>query len=256
MNESIERKLCFVVGPIGAHGSEVRKKADTLFEYVVLPAFRERYRVERADKEMKSGLITPRIMRCLYEARLVVADLSGLNPNALYELGIVHALGKAVIHVADESTTLPFDLKDFNTLRFDPLDPENHAKLVTSMQDMDTALLADGTSTNPFTIAVTENIRPINRDEALLSTIGNVIRRLDALEATTHLSIAAQVNPKMDLGFMMRLIEYLAKNNVVFENLVLNPAIHQIELTLKGVNVAPVPGEFEGWAIHVARPPA
>ncbi len=39
----------------------------------------------------------------------VVADLTGLNANAFYELGIRHSAEKPVIHIAKAHTPLPFD---------------------------------------------------------------------------------------------------------------------------------------------------
>jgi hypothetical protein len=177
-----ELPLCFVVGPIGPLGSVVRKQADTLFEYVVVPALGDRYRIDRADKEQKAGQITAQIMLSLDRADLIVADLSGLNPNALYELGIAHALGRRVIHVTNDFAMLPFDLKDARCLLFDALDPSNHRHLVDQVREMDTLTAAERPASNPFTVAVAPKASIVGSDEVIATTLADVMRRLGALE--------------------------------------------------------------------------
>jgi hypothetical protein len=43
---------------------------------------------------------------------LVIADLTGRNPNVFYELGIAHAFARPLISIADSQSSLPFDTKD------------------------------------------------------------------------------------------------------------------------------------------------
>jgi hypothetical protein len=48
----------------------------------------------------------------LLGARVVIADLTGRNPNVYYELGITHSFARPLISIADSSSSLPFDAKD------------------------------------------------------------------------------------------------------------------------------------------------
>jgi nucleoside 2-deoxyribosyltransferase len=67
-------------------------------------------RVWRADDIAGPGLITDQILDAISNVRLIVADITGKNPNVLYEIGMAHSLGKAVIIIAEEGESLPFDI--------------------------------------------------------------------------------------------------------------------------------------------------
>jgi len=110
--EAPKPPLCFVVGPIGKDGSPERKHADLLLNAVikdVLGAEEFGYKVKRADEDADPGMIGNRMISDIIHAELVVADLTDLNPNAFYELGIRHSREKPTIHVAKSGTQLPFD---------------------------------------------------------------------------------------------------------------------------------------------------
>ena len=47
------------------------------------------------------------------KADLIVADLTGRNPNVFYETGYAHALNKRVILLTQRAEDIPFDLKDY-----------------------------------------------------------------------------------------------------------------------------------------------
>ena len=107
-----KKPLCFVIGPIGRDGSPERKHADLLLHAVikeVLEAEEFGYQVKRADEDADPGMIGDRVITDITHAELVVADLTDLNPNAFYELGIRHSTEKLTIHVARSGTQLPFD---------------------------------------------------------------------------------------------------------------------------------------------------
>ena len=53
------------------------------------------------------------IVEGIANADVVIADLTGLNPNAFYELGLAHAMNKKVIIITQELDELPFDIKSY-----------------------------------------------------------------------------------------------------------------------------------------------
>ena len=52
-------------------------------------------------------------------ADLVIADLTGHNPNVFYELAIRHLVGKPFIHMTDKPESVPFDIFALNAIRLD-----------------------------------------------------------------------------------------------------------------------------------------
>ena len=53
------------------------------------------------------------IVEGIYRADVVIADLTGLNPNVFYELGLAHALNKKVIIITQDLSELPFDIRSY-----------------------------------------------------------------------------------------------------------------------------------------------
>jgi hypothetical protein len=106
------KKVCFVICPIGAPGSDVRKDADDFLKYIVTPCTNEFGYAEptRADQLPEPGRITSQIIELLNSADLVIADLSRGNENVFYELSFRHAIGKRAIHMAVDKRTYPSTL--------------------------------------------------------------------------------------------------------------------------------------------------
>ena len=117
MSDTGGKKLCFVIGPIGKDGSDERGHADRFIELVVRPTLQDDYRVERADDSRDPGMITSRMISDVINADLVVADLTGRNPNAFYELGIRHSFRKPVVQMTADDN-IPFDNQDYLTIKY------------------------------------------------------------------------------------------------------------------------------------------
>jgi hypothetical protein len=80
------------------------------------------YLVKRADEDADPGMIGDRVVSDIINAELVVTDLTDLNPNVFYELGIRHSTEKPTIHVAKVGTALPFDNVAHRTIFVDLAD--------------------------------------------------------------------------------------------------------------------------------------
>lgn len=106
----IDETLLFVLSPIGEDGSAIRKRADDVLHGIIKPAAElAQLRAIRADDSDKPGAITTSIVESIISARVIVADLTGRNPNVFFELGVADAYGKPVILLVDATANLPFD---------------------------------------------------------------------------------------------------------------------------------------------------
>lgn len=116
---------CFFIAPIGAEGSEERLHSDLVLAQIVEPAVSTvdaALTVVRADSIAEPGRITEQILRHIAQARLVVADLSFLNPNVFYELALRHAIGKPAVLVSRAADPIPFDVHDLRIVRMNMSD--------------------------------------------------------------------------------------------------------------------------------------
>lgn len=103
----------FVIMQVGQKGSPDRKRADDVYSYVVAPALDEvGPKPYRSDLDPTPGQVNAQMLRRLLEATVVIADLTGRNPNVFYEFGIVHAFARPVVALADRASALPFDAHD------------------------------------------------------------------------------------------------------------------------------------------------
>ncbi|TKB93179.1 MAG: hypothetical protein E8D40_03465 [Nitrospira sp.] len=113
-------KTCFGIAPLGHEGTEVRRRSDELTELVIEPALESfSYSIIRIDKLSRPGNITRDIIQHILEADLVIADISGSNPNVMYELGVRHSTGKPVVLMTSESDRIPFDISDIRVLVYE-----------------------------------------------------------------------------------------------------------------------------------------
>jgi hypothetical protein len=89
----------------------------------VLEAYRTvcepQYEIERTDESDTSDRIIPRILEGIRHSAFVIADVTELTPNVVYEIGFAQGLGKRVILTARQGTALPFDLTDIPVIFWD-----------------------------------------------------------------------------------------------------------------------------------------
>jgi hypothetical protein len=87
---------------------------------------------QRADQIAEPGRITDQIVNAIENADLIVADLTGNNPNVMFELGYADRARKEVVLLNQEIDATPFDIKDWRQIRYDVRDlATGRAELVT-----------------------------------------------------------------------------------------------------------------------------
>lgn len=113
-------KTCFIVTQIGSPGSPENEHANKVLKYLIQPVCDELdYLAIRVDKESINGNINERIINHLKNDDIVIADMTGHNPNAFFELGYRQALGLPLVPIIEASQSLPFDVIAENTVFYD-----------------------------------------------------------------------------------------------------------------------------------------
>ena len=119
------RLRAFVIGPIGDRHAEsdsdariAYEDAIEVFESIISPACEALdMDVFRSDHISRTGEINEQIFRYLRDSHVVIADLTGANPNVMYELGLRHTTGKLTVQIG-ERERLPFDISTIRTILF------------------------------------------------------------------------------------------------------------------------------------------
>src|SRR5206468_9820269 len=93
---------CFVIMPFGnPQADQEAARFRLVYEHWVKPTVEqvrvpgrpdERITCHRADRENRPGEVVTHVIQFLVDAEVVVADLTGRNPNVFYELGVRHSV--------------------------------------------------------------------------------------------------------------------------------------------------------------------
>ncbi len=118
INEKSKKKTCGLIMPI----SEIGKYDENHWQEVkeCLEDFLEEmeFEVRMVSDNDKNLLIPTTIVKSLYEDDIVVCDISGLNPNVMFELGMRIAFNKSIIIIYDDEQSIPFDIKTIPCIKY------------------------------------------------------------------------------------------------------------------------------------------
>ena len=110
MNE----QLVFVLSPF-------EEPFDTIYQDHIRPTVEGSgwLKCLRADDIYDNRPIVEDIWKYTNEARILIAELTGRNPNVFYETGIAHTVGKEVILITQSMDDVPFDLKHLRCIVYE-----------------------------------------------------------------------------------------------------------------------------------------
>lgn len=116
-----EEKRTFIITPIGEPNSAINQAARGLIDTIIKPVLTELgYEIDNPMDDSSSGSITKQIIKNIVNDELVIVNLTGINPNVMYELSLRHATNKPVVVLIrkDQLSSIPFDIKDERVIPF------------------------------------------------------------------------------------------------------------------------------------------
>jgi len=139
------KPVCFVVMGFGQKTDLATGRVldlDKSYKNIIKPAVAAAgYNCVRADEIQHSGVIDVPMYKMLFAADLVVADLSTANLNAIFELGVRHALKpRATVIMAENKFAIPFDASHIVVRHYEHLGPDIGFDEVMRMREVLTNL--------------------------------------------------------------------------------------------------------------------
>lgn len=233
--EAITKK-CFIISPLGADDSETRRKADGLINAVLKPVLKELEFETIAPHEIDTpGSITQQVIQHLLQDELVIANLTELNPNVMYELAVRHAKRLPVVCVVEKGTKLPFDIATERTIFYDndmagveALKPRLHKTIVEAVADKD--------PDNPIYRVVKDSI--MREVVATDDSQTYILKRLDEITFSIN-RLRRQVDPEFSqrTGPRKRRLSFTVegKDKAITEDEVINDIV-QLEPSIESIS--------------------
>lgn len=110
----VEKNKCFFIMPFS-------EEFDLVYGVLQESLLNRGYLPVRVDNVSGSTAIMSKIMIEILTSQYVIVDLSKLNPNVFYELGITHCYKEArnTILIKDKATSAPSDIRHINYIEYD-----------------------------------------------------------------------------------------------------------------------------------------
>ena len=210
--------ICFVVMPFGTRDvGGVQVDFDHIYETVLKPAVDgartpegEVLQARRTDHDFFSGLITQDMFDYLEFSRLVLADITSLNANVFYELGIRHTLRESgTIIVRQPGVTLPFDIRMAKAFPYEYQPDESAEESRQLIRKVVAESLVEERLDSPVQATMRFHRKRSQQTEALALAVENEVRQLDPWGAITRLRDLikrpdATAFDRMKLGLLLK----------------------------------------------------
>lgn len=87
--------------------------------YAVRPALEESgYKSWKADENISNIDIMCKVCQAIQESGIVLANISGWNPNVVFELGLAYGLGKNAILIKNKKEDVPVDIRGLEFIEY------------------------------------------------------------------------------------------------------------------------------------------
>jgi tetratricopeptide (TPR) repeat protein len=191
-------KTCFVIMPFGTKPVGKHKvNFDRIYDDIFKPAIAAvelpeggKLRPSRTDKDFFAGDIGQEMFQYLNDSRFALVDITGLNPNVMYEIGVRHAVrasGTAIFRQGD--ATIPFDIDHIKAFPYSYRPEKNAVAARALIRRVLRESLDQNALDSPVQIALKAQKEEPRRDEvqALLLDAENALRRFDRPAAIAKL---------------------------------------------------------------------
>lgn len=220
----IEKKnRVFLISQVGDKGTDVRKRADNIADYIVKPVA-ETFGLEvlRSDRDPTPGPVTSQLLRSILDSRVAIADLTGRNPNVYYELCFAHSFGVPVIILVYKVATLSFDVKNERVIEVGDngniaVDQAENAK--NELRKALGVVTAEGYSPTSLVTeaARVQRLESLAPEDAEASELADIKQRLDDIfvyvaQSSKDTGRSRRSEQSKDLGKLVRLVNELAGN--------------------------------------------
>lgn len=215
-----DKKTCFIITPIGDDFSDIRRYADDIVDECIISVLEPEYNVVVAHRISETGSITKQIINNIYNADIVIANLTELNPNVMYEVAFRHATKKPIIIIAEKGTKLPFDVATERIIFYEN-DIHGAIELKTAIKNFLDKI--SGTEVNnPIydalkSVKITESILKNFNNERDVNALEYIVERLDKIERMAQLNIGTEIPNKHSLDSLYVPVKVFAPES--FENI-------------------------------------
>lgn len=123
--EKIAGKTCFVIMPFGIKQHPLTGEPidfDLVYEKIIKPAAEGVLKLKciRADEERGAGLIHKAMVERIIKSDVAIVDITTLNPNVLYELGVRHTAKRSgTIIIRRRGDPVPFNINGMRAFDYD-----------------------------------------------------------------------------------------------------------------------------------------
>ena len=132
----MNKKTCFVIMPFGNTDSTKKSEWTSIYDNIIKPAVESSDFVCKRSKPTRGNMIKE-IVNDLNDSDLVIADMTDLNPNVCYELGIRHGLKTGTILLAQDREFLKiFDLHNYASHVYDEKTRTKQNKIINKIKEL------------------------------------------------------------------------------------------------------------------------
>lgn len=218
-NAQVERLVCGLIMPISATANYTEKHWESVNLLMHRCINAASFSPLNVWEKSSTDRVSERIIGNIFNAALVIADITDLNPNVMLELGLRLSSKKPTIVVAADGSTIPFDLRDFHAIFYPKdlniLEMESFfINLTKALKEKITAFSSDKYVPflgNIIVDVISPQRREIGPDELVLS-------RLDDLNSTVERLQSLLRNPNLNHLGMTRPIKFTKDSGYISVN--------------------------------------